>query len=234
MRIGPAHPVIAHPVIVHPVIVHPVIVRLGQLGAGRIREAGAGCRRDELPSEPTGASAAALMSRSGSLAERSEGPVGSVGRHTLEQQSGQGADIVAPPHLGISRVPRPLRPPKAAEQRPTLLVEQDVSRFDGTVTDPEIVQVGGRRGEGGAETGDRGERLVAEADQIPARNQPQLEAIGWIAALHADQLHHSGMGHHSQHGGFVTELPAFRFRARSLVDQTRCGIKDHLHTARLP
>jgi hypothetical protein len=170
-----------------------------------------------------------LVARSSRRPQGSDGAGGGPGRQGLEQQAGQGPDVVSPQNVRPPRRRGPRGLAESAQHRAALGVEHNVSRLDGAVADSEIMQVSHSDGQGCAQAGDDLDGRERCGAQDRAAYPAQDQCIWRIGALDTHQLDDSGVGDGAQEGGLVAEASAFFGGPGSLANQIWFWPRHYIH-----
>ncbi len=166
---------------------------------------------------------------SGGAAQVATEPDRATRTQRLEEQHGDGPNVLTLRVLSTAGVQGALRSPKAAQNGPPLFVEEHVRRVDRSVAQAQVVKVGDDGGQGGAEACDHGGRLLAQGTHVAAPDHSQHQPIRRIAPLHIEKLDDAWMSNSPQHGRLLAKPAAFFGGVSSLVGQTARRLADNIH-----
>jgi hypothetical protein len=93
---------------------------------------------------------------------------------------------------------------ESAQHGPARVIDDYVVVCDRAVDDSDVVQIGERRGQCGAKTGDLGPaEMAAELVQRTAGNLGENQLRGRISALHLEKPDHTRMSGFDENSGFL-------------------------------
>ena len=96
-----------------------------------------------------------------------------------------------------------------------------MGRFNGLVGNPQVMKIGDRGGQGGAQTGDGDGSLILEVPHVAARQSMQDQGVRIADALDPGHLDDARVGNGQQHVRLMVKPDAIVVGQWSFVDQIR-------------